>query len=103
MEVLGYGLIDRLVTLTGGFQKAVMTKFSDLLVKYNDMLVVETNMRFDADGNVTRPEGLEREVYAEAFCNCQNMSNTAQVYTLGCCGNTITARYSLFTINDCIS
>ncbi len=45
--MLGYvekGSIDRLGSLTGGFQKALMTKFSDLLVKYNDVLVVETNM-----------------------------------------------------------
>ena len=92
MEVLGYvekGSMDRLGSVTGGFRKAVMTKFSDLLVKHNDALVVETNMRFDADGNVIRPEGFEREVNAEAFCNCQNMSNTAQVYTLGYCGKPV--------------
>jgi hypothetical protein len=46
-------------------------------------------MRFDADENDRQPEGLEREVNAEAFCYCQNISNTVQECTLGCCGKPV--------------
>jgi hypothetical protein len=95
MEVLGYvakGSIDRLGSLTGGYCKVVMTKFSDLLVKYNDALIVETNMRFDENGNVQAPKGFEREIYPETFCFCMNMSNTLPIYTLGCCGKPVHVR-----------
>jgi hypothetical protein len=94
MEVLGYvekGTINGLGSLPGGYRRAVMNKFSELLSKYNDVLMVETNMRFDGNGNVVPPEGYESEAHLDSNldCFCQNRSNAAPIYTLGCCGKPV--------------
>ena len=56
----------------------VMNKFSDLVLKYNDELKVETNMSLNADGNVVSQDEENQETpNSGTFCFCLNRNKTA--------------------------
>lgn len=82
MQVLGFVDEDRIKVIEGipgGFRKLVMHKYNELIVKYNDSLLVDFRTREDGDGVAV----------AEDICICGDTSEQEGLYTLECCGRKV--------------
>jgi len=63
MEVFGYidkGEVEIISQLPGGYRDIVMNKFAELVSKYDSVLVVETQMNVDEDGNIEKATAMNR-------------------------------------------